>query len=168
MTHRKRKILISLLLHAPFLLVLYFLQTTLFSSPVLFGVKPLLLPLAVIGVSLFEGPQKGGIFGIFAGILCDLSFNQPPIQFTLLMPLIGISAGIVCDTILARGFPSYVVITAVSIGVISFFQMFELLFFGGASFGPLFATAIQQVFCSLIFTIPIYYVSRAIGRRLKF
>lgn len=167
MTLRRRKFLISLLMHVPFILIVYVLQTTLFTSPTLFGVKPLLMPLAVIGVALFEGPYKGGVFGLFAGILCDFSLNQPPIQFTLMMPILGITVGIVCDTVLARGFPSYLVITVISLGVISFFQMFDLLFFRDAALAPLIDTAVKQTLCSLIFTVPIYYFARGIGRRTR-
>ena len=106
MTIRRRKFIVSLLLHVPFLLILYVLQATVFTSLPLFGVKPLILPVAVVGVALFEGSTKGGVFGLFAGMLCDLSFNQPTVQFTLMLTVLGILAGLVCDTVLARGFPS--------------------------------------------------------------
>lgn len=165
MTTRRRKFIVSLLLHAPYLLLLYILQATFFTSLTLFGVKPLILPVAVVGVALFEGPAKGGAFGLFAGMLCDLAFNQPTVQFTLIFTLLGILVGFVCDTVMARGFPSYLAITAVSLVVVSFLQMFGLLFFRDAQFLPLFDTAIRQTLYSLLFAIPLYYCARAISRR---
>ena len=71
MTIRRRKFIVSLLLHVPFLLILYVLQATVFTSLPLFGVKPLILPVAVVGVALFEGSTKGGVFGLFAGQSAD-------------------------------------------------------------------------------------------------
>lgn len=159
-----KKTLAKILIVVPFLLVLYILQSMVFTHITLWGVKPLLLPLAVAGVALFDGAFAGGIFGIFAGVLCDMSFNQPTIAFTLVLTFLGIGIGFIADTLLVRGFPSYLLISFFTLLVCSLIQMFPLMFFYGVPFGPLFYTATRQVIYSLIFTIPMYYLTRFVSR----
>lgn len=148
----------------PFLLILYILQGMVFTHVTLWGVKPLLLPLAVAGISLFDGAFAGGVFGIFAGMLCDMSFNQPTIAFTLILTFLGIFMGLAAETVLVHGFPSYLLLSACALFICSLMQMFPLMFFHGVQFLPLFDTALRQIFYSLIFTVPMYYLTRFVGR----
>ncbi len=57
--------------YALLLLLLYVLQTVpgLF---VLFGAKPLLVIPAAIAIAIMEGEFVGGMYGAFAGLLCDM------------------------------------------------------------------------------------------------
>jgi len=57
------------------LLVLYVLQTTpgLFA---IFGVKPMLVVPAAIAIAMYEGEFVGGLFGAFAGLLCDMGSSM--------------------------------------------------------------------------------------------
>ena len=54
------------------LLILYVLQTTpgLFE---LFGAKPMLVVPAAMAIAMHEGEFAGGLYGAFAGLLCDMS-----------------------------------------------------------------------------------------------
>ena len=54
-----RKIILRVLLHGLFLLVLYALESMVFSRLPILGIKPTLLPIAVVGVGLFEGSLRG-------------------------------------------------------------------------------------------------------------
>jgi len=53
------------------LLILYVLQTTpgLFA---LFGAKPMLVVSAAIAIAMHDGEFTGGLYGAFAGLLCDM------------------------------------------------------------------------------------------------
>lgn len=59
-------------LYTLIILLLYTLQTTpgLF---VIMGAKPMLVFPAAIAIAMLEGEFVGGIYGAFAGLLCDLS-----------------------------------------------------------------------------------------------
>lgn len=158
------KTLLTGLLYALVLIVLYFFQTAVFPYLPLFGVKPLILPVAVVGVALLEGVVSGGTFGLFAGILCDVSLNQPAITCTVILTVMGLAIGILSETVLAHGFPSYVFAAACALLALSLCQMFSLFVYGGVSFLPLLGTALRQTLYSLIFTLPLYYIVRLVGR----
>ena len=155
--------LITVLLHALLLITLYFFQAAVFPYLPLFGVKPLILPVAVVGVALLEGVVSGGMFGLFAGILCDVSLNQPAIECTVILTVVGLAVGILSETVLAHGFPSYVFAAACSLFALALCQMFGLFVYSGVSFLPLLTTALRQTLYSLFFTLPLYYLVRLVG-----
>lgn len=159
-----RKVFAKIFIVVPFLLILYILQGMIFTHITLWGVKPLLLPLAVAGVALFDGAFAGGVFGIFAGMLCDMSFNEPTIAFTLILTFLGICMGFASETVLIHGFPSYLLLSFCALFVCSLTQMFPLMFFRGVPFISLFDIALRQIIYSLIFTVPMYYLTRFVGR----
>lgn len=102
--------------------------------------------------------------GIICGILCDLSFNEPAILFTLVLTFTGLVIGYLSDTVLITGFPSYLILSFICLVIFSFIQMFSPLFFMGQPFMSLFDTAWRQTAASLILTIPMYYITRFISR----
>ena len=97
-------------------------------------------------------------------MLCDLSFNQPTIAFTLILTFLGICLGLAADTILVRGFPSYLLLSFCALLICSFAQIFPLMFLYGVPLVSLLNTVLGQIFYSLIFTIPMYYLTRFVGR----
>jgi rod shape-determining protein MreD len=163
----KRDFIIKLMFRILLLLSVYILQAMVFPYLPLWGVTPVLLPMVVVGVALFEGYVTGGIFGIFAGILCDMSFNQPTIMFTLVLTGVGLLVGLMSDTVLARGFPSFLLCSILALMITAFFQMFGLLFYENVPLASLIDTALYQTLYSIIFSIPMYYASRAISRRVQ-
>jgi len=167
MSDASKRHLIRALLHAGVLLSLYVLQTMVFSRPQLrfFGVTPLILPLAVIGVGLFEGPTWGGVFGLAAGVLCDVAFSNSTVLFTVLLTGLGMGIGLSSHYLLRRGMPSYLLCSVAALTVISFFQMFTLLVYFGQSPLALLRVAVLQNLYSLLFVLPLYYLSRKLGRR---
>ena len=166
MPKSKNMAVIRVLILLPYLLILYILQSMVFTHLPLLGVKPMILPVAVAGASLFKGPVSGGVFGIFAGMLCDLSYNQPTIQFTIMLTLLGIAIGLLADTALVRGFPSFLLCSAIMLLACSLLQALPLTFFRGLKLAPLLDTGLRQTLYSLVFTIPLYYVSRFLSRIL--
>ena len=158
------KSVIKAAVYGALLIVLYVLQSMIFPRLSIFGIKPLILPVAVMCVSLFEGPIRGGIFGIFAGILCDLSFNQTVMQFTIFMTILGITAGYLFDTVLSTGFPSFLMCTGISLLICAAVQAFGIVFYNGAEILTVLIVAVGQMLYSLVFTFPLYYLVRAVRR----
>lgn len=154
-----------ILTHAFVLLILYVLQMMIFSRLRIFTVAPLILPLAVVGVALFEGPSWGGFFGLAAGILSDSAFFNSVILFTVLLTATGMGVGLLSTYLLSRGFPSYLLCSAAALILIAFFQLFPLLVFHRQSPSALFFVAQIQTLYSLAFVVPLYYLARGVGRR---
>ncbi len=164
MTKRKNVTLIKALILAPYILLLYILQSTVFTHITLFGVKPLLLPLAAAGMALFLGSFGGGLFGLFAGILMDLACNQLTVEFTLLLTLTGLIIGLLSDTVLVQGFPSFLVCAALQLLICSAFQVLAPVILRGAPVALTAGIAADQCVYTLVFALPIYYISRFLSR----
>lgn len=156
-----------ILVHILFLFVLYILQTSVFSHIRVFGVYPLILPLAVVGIGLFEGGFQGGIWGIVAGILCDLSIADSSFLFTVSLTIIGFFTGFFSEFILTRGFPTFFLISVLTLALLAFLQMFRFLFFDGVSLDVLGPVAFYQTLYSAFFIIPIYYPVKRVTRKTR-
>ena len=164
---RRRTLIITILLHTILLLVVYVFQGMVFPNLRLLGFIPLLLPVASTGVAVYEGRYTGGIVGIFAGILCDASFNEPAGVFTILLTMTGLFIGYLADTVITRGFATFLISCAFVLAVSAFAQLFHLLFFVRVPLQPLIATALRQTVYSLLFTAPIWFFVRALGKRAQ-
>ena len=156
---------IRIIIHAAVLLLLYVLQVMIFSRLRIFSIAPLLLPLAVVGVGLFEGPSWGGFYGLAAGILSDVAYFNSVVLFTLLLTAIGMGVGLLSTYLLSRGFPSYFLCCVAGLVVIALFQLFPLLVFYRTPPVPLLLVGAGQTLYSLAFVIPLYFLSRSVGKR---
>ena len=160
-------LVVSVLLHSVLLVVVFLLQDTVFPFLKLYGLVPLLLPIVSTGVAVYEGSVAGGSVGIFAGVLCDISFNRPVGTFTVLLTFAGLFVGALADTVMARGFVTYCISCAAVLAVSAFTQMFPLMFFERVPPMPLLVAALRQTIYSLIYTVPIWFFVRALGNRAQ-
>lgn len=161
----KIKIPFVLIAHIIFIFIIYILQALVLTYLPIDGIVPVLLPIAVVGIAMFEGSSSGGGYGLLAGMLCDVSFNQPLILMTVVLTLVGIFVGILSETVMARGFPTFFLCCLAALVLTSFISMFSLLFFSGVDVSALFTVALKQILYSMIFTFPIYFIVRALGHR---
>ena len=164
---KRRTQIISIILHALLLTIVYVFQGMIFPYIRLFGFVPLLLPVVSTGVAVCEGRYAGGITGIFAGILCDISFGEPAGVFTVLLTLTALLIGTLADTIVTRGFATFMISCAIVLTFSAFAQMFPLLFFENVPPQLLISTAIRQTAYSILFAFPLWFFVRALGNRAQ-
>ena len=162
---RKWDFTVSLILHALLLLTVYVFQGMIFPYLPLSGLVPLLLPVACAGIAVYQGRVAGGVFGLFAGIFCDISFNAPVGLFTVVLTFAGIAAGALADTVLTRKFGSFFCCSAAILILCAFVQLFPLLFFDGVPPYLLLSTALRQTLYSMLFTFPLWFFVRSLGLR---
>jgi len=165
---KKQTLIITILLHTLLLVTVYVFQGVVFPFLRLGGLVPLLLPIAATGIALYEGRNTGGIAGLFAGILCDVSFNQPAGTFTVLLTLTGLLVGMLADTVILRGFVTYYLCCAAVLIVSALVQMLSLIILFTVQemsipVQSLITTAFQQTIYSLILALPIWFFVRALG-----
>ena len=156
---------VTIILHGLLLMIVYIFQGVIFPYLRLLGFVPLLLPIVSTGVAVYEGRYAGGITGIFAGILCDISFNEPAGVFTVLLTMSGLLIGMLADTVMTRSFATYIISCIIVFAVSSFAQMFPLLFFENVPPRPLLVTALWQTVYSFIFVFILWFFVRALGKR---
>jgi len=149
------------------LTLVYVFQGMIFTSLRLFGFVPLLLPIISTGIAVYEGSVTGGIVGIFAGVLCDVSFNEPVGVFTVLLTLTGLIVGTLADTVMTRGFATYFTCCVAVLLLSAFVQLFPLWLFVRIPLQDLGATALRQTLYSLVFTLPLWFFARAFRGRAE-
>ena len=150
------------------LLACYFLQSAFFSRIRIFGAAPLLLPLAAVCAGLMGSSAWGGACGLLGGILCDAALGGGGLLFTVALTAMGFFAGFLGDFVMARGFPSFVLLGLGTLLISAFLQMFRLLFFDGEAPWPLILMALLQTAASVIFLLPLYLcVRRALRSWLR-
>jgi len=166
---KRQTLIISILLHALLLILAYIFQGMIFPHLKLAGLTPLLMPIVSTGVAVCEGRDAGGIMGIFAGIFCDNSFNEPTVVFTVLLTVLGLIVGTLADTVITRVFATYFLSCVAVLAISALVQMLPLLFRSNAPvpIQPLITMLFQQTVYALIFTIPIWFFVRALGKRAQ-
>ena len=68
------------------LVPVWFLELFVLNRFPLFGVAPMLLPLAAVCVAVLEGTTAGAGFGLFVGILCDAAYFNTDGAMTVGVP----------------------------------------------------------------------------------
>ena len=162
---KKWNFAVSLVFHALLLMTVYVFQGMIFPYLKLYGLIPLLLPIACTGVAVYQGRVAGGVSGLFAGMLCDISFNEPVGLFTIILTFTGIAVGALSDTVLTRKFGSFFVCSAAVLALCAFAQLFPLLFFESVAPRLLLIIALRQTLYSLLFTFPLWFFVRSLGLR---
>ena len=142
------------------LLACYFLQGAFFSRIRIFGAVPLLLPLAAVCAGLLGSSAWGGACGLLGGILCDAALGDGGLLFTVALTAMGFFAGFMGDFVMARGFPSFVLLGLGPLLISAFLQMFRLLVFDGEAPWPLIRMGLLQTAASLLFLLPTYLCVR--------
>jgi uncharacterized membrane protein len=78
------------LIYIAFMILVQFLQDTVLARLAVLGVKMLFIPAAVAAVGFQEGGFRGGLYGLLAGILADMTYGENTVLFTVVFPLVGI------------------------------------------------------------------------------
>lgn len=138
--------------------VAFMLQSTVFTHLPILGAGPVILPVVVVGIGLSEGGERGAFLGLIGGVLCDVSFNQPTVGFTLVLTIIGFLAGYLGDRMLEKGITSWVVCSVAALIISAFVQMFSLLIYRDVPIMSLMQTALIQTVYSMLFILPVYYL----------
>ena len=163
----RRAWIVLIALHALLLLTVYVLQGMIFPYMRIVGFIPLLLPIVVTGIAVNEGCHAGGISGIFAGMLCDASFNQPIGVFTVFLTLSGLFIGALADSVVMRGFFTYIVSCFIVLIISALIQIFPYFVFEQIALRALMPVATRQTAFSIFFAIPLWFFVRALGRHME-
>ena len=115
------------LIYLLFLIFVQFLQDTVFARLALFGVKMLFIPAAVCAVGVHEGGFRGGLYGLVSGIVCDMTFSENTVLFTVLFPIVGFIAGLAADFLMNRSFPAYLATAAACTTGVGLVQLLSVL-----------------------------------------
>ena len=132
----------------------------------LFGVTPMLLPLALTAVAVLEGSGAGGGFGLAVGLLWELAYPGGFGGLVFGMALAGMITGAVSQYALSQSFLSCLLCSAGVLGVLDGLRILRILFLQAETLDVLLQIAVPEVVLSLCWTPVVYWIFRRIYRRV--
>lgn len=155
------------LLYVLVILLVQFLQDTVFARFAVFGVKMLFVPAACAAVGFQEGGFRGGLYGLLSGFLCDLVYTENTVMFTILFPALGFAAGLAADFLMNRSYSGYLVTAAVCILVTGLVQMTRVLVVQPGAILYCILVVVGQLIVSLPMAAVLYFPIEQIASRFE-
>lgn len=148
------------------LLPVWFAEAFVFSRIPLFGVKPMLLPLAAVALAVAEGAFPGGAFGMAVGMLCDAVYATHG-AMTLGLTMIGVLAGLAAQYMLRQNLLGAMLCSLGALLAIDGGRIAWRLLSGAAELEPMLRVAGGEILWSLVFVPPIYALFRWVHLRTQ-
>ena len=122
----------------------------------MFGVIPVLLPLAAVAVAFWEGARRGAVFGLCVGVLADAIYPGVPGGMTLGLCLMGFCVGAASQYGIRQTFLGYLLCAGASMAALELARVLGLLLIRLGSLEALGWVALKEGLWSLCFTVAIY------------
>ena len=162
----RRDLIHKWLVYALGLLPLWLLDDYILPRYPLFGVTPMLLPVAAAAVAVLEGAYAGAGFGLAVGLLWELSYPGGFGGLVFGMALAGMATGAVSQYALSQSFLSCLLCSAGVLGVLDGLRILRILFLQAETLDVLLQIAVPEVVLSLCWTPVVYWIFRRIYRRV--
>ena len=162
----RRDFLIKWSVYALALLPVWFLEAYVLNRFPVFGVAPMLLPLAVICVAVLEGATAGGGFGLAVGILCDAAYFNTDGAMTLGICILGVLAGVLAQYALRQDLVGCLLCSFGGLILIDLTRIGVRLFLGQTDLAAMLAVAVPEVLWSMLFVFPVYLLFLWVYRRV--
>ena len=158
--------MVKWLAYALALVPVWFAEAFLFSSFPLFGVKPMLLPLAAMAVATLEGASAGAGFGLAVGVLLETVVPGQPGMSTFLMALLGLAAGLLAQYALRQDLVGCFVYSVMALAAIDAVRIAGRLLTGTGPLDAMLVVAGKEILWSLCFVPLVYLEFRWVFRRV--
>lgn len=140
------------------------IQNLLLANIRILGVAPMIIPAAVVAVGFFEGGVWGAVFGLFTGLVCDMTLNGPLVLMTVLFPVLGFFSGALTIFYVSRNVLPFFCLSSLAMLITAICQAFEFIAFTDTDgLNVLLGVALQTLW-SLPFVFSLYYPCRAASR----
>ena len=148
------------------LLPVWVLDAYILSRYPLWGISPMLLPLAVAAVAVLEGAYAGTGFGLAVGLLWELAYPGGFGGLVFYLALAGMAMGAVSQYALSQSFAGCLICSAGGLGVLDLLRVARGLLVDLASLSDLLQVAAPEFFWSLAWTPLVWLLFRSIYRRV--
>lgn len=160
----RRSDFVKWLIYALGVLAVWMAETLFLNRLPLFGVIPVLLPLAAVAVGLLESAPAGAVFGLCLGVFADAVYPGIPGGMTLGLCVIGWLTGAMSQYRVQKNLVGYLICAVAALmGLEVFRSASALLSHLGPPSAVLFL-AVREWGCSLVYAIPVYLLFKLIHR----
>ncbi len=131
-----------------------------------FGVSPMLLPLAVVSVAVLEGAFAGTGFGMGVGLLWELGYPGGFGGLVLGMAVAGMVSGALSQYVLRQSYPGSLICAAGTVGTLDALRILRALLTNAAPLPALLQVAVPELLLSLAWSPAVWLVFRNIYDRV--
>ena len=153
-------------LYALALFPVWLLDACILSRYPLFGVRPMLLPLAVVAVAVLEGSHAGAGFGLGVGLLWALAYSSGKGMMVIGLTLVGLLTGAAAQYALSQSFLGCLLFSAGALAAIDLWRIAVRLFVRSAGWTSMLRVAVPEILWSLAWTPLVYLIFHAVYRRV--
>ena len=132
----------------------------------LWGVTPMLLPLAAAAVAVLEGAYAGTGFGMAVGLLWELAYPGGFGGQVFYLALAGMAMGAVSQYALSQSFLGCLICSVGVLGLLDCLRVARMLFINAAGLSDLLQVAVPEFLWSLAWTPLVWLLFRAIYNRV--
>ena len=132
----------------------------------LWGLTPMLLPLAVVSVALLEGAFPGTGFGLAVGLLWELAYPGGFGGLVIAMALAGMATGSLSQYALSQSLPGCLLCCGGLLFLLDGLRVLRGLITNAATLSALLQVAIPECLLSLAWTPAVYLLFRLIFNRV--
>ena len=155
------------LIYIAFCILVQFLQDTVLARFAVLGVKTLFVPAAITAVGFHEGGFRGGLYGLLAGLLCDMTYAENTVLFTLLFPALDFGSGLAADFALNRSYVAYMFTAFICLLVTGGVQMLRVLVLQPGALFYCLIVAGAQALLSMPIAALLYFPAEQISTRFE-
>lgn len=157
---------IKWLAYALALAALWVVDAFLLSRIPVFGVRPMLLPLAGAAVAVLEGSAAGAGFGMAVGALFGLSHAEPEGLAILLFSFVGLVLGLLAEHILRQDLSGCLICALLALAAVDGVRILTRLLNSSAPMEAMLTVVGREILLSLCFVPPVYLLFRWVFRRV--
>lgn len=148
------------------LLPVWFLEAYVLPRYPLFGVSPMLLPLAVVVVGVLEGAAGGAGFGVAVGALCSAVYAGSDGLILIGLCLIGLGCGALSQYVLRRDLLGCFLCSLLGLGLLDFCRIALRMAGGERDWMAMLSLAGREILWSLVFVAPVYALFHWVFQRV--
>lgn len=150
-------------LYGLLLLMVLVLQDVVFGRARYFGTKISLIPLVIACVAMHGGAEKGGAFGLAAGVVWCLSGGDGGGMLIIFSTVCALAAGYLCDRYLNRNILSAAMMSVLAL-VLTQTLLFLFKLYMGQTGSEGWMVLAKQLALSMLGFPPVYLLAWAIGK----
>jgi len=144
------------LFYAAVIIMALAVQNEFFGRFSILGVRVFYMPVLVSAIGVFEGGFWGGIMGMITGVICDMTYHDTTVTYTIVLTLLGFASGLVFRFFVNRKLFSFTVVSAAALILTGFCQMLRPLVLQRCDVMSGIRVVLLQSLWSLPFVFPIY------------
>lgn len=132
----------------------------------LWGVIPFLYPMLAAIPATFEAPVPATIFALCLGVICDILLpDAMPCLYTLIFPVIGLSASLLAQSLLPAGMLCSLVVSVVAFVLTDLFRCFLLFLNGISPWDAGFSIFLRELIVTAPLLVPVTLLYRMVYRK---